>query len=287
VTPHEVFGEAAPAWLRVLDPPGFWLVFLPIELAAIYIPGIMALMAFLAGRNLDPDRRRTVLALAALAAAGLMISWLLASTLADNNDLGWRAVLPVAMALTVFSAAGLSRWIATRAWTAIAVTAGAILVGLPGAAELIRSDMTGRREAGAKLFAQTPEMWAAVRRHAGPEERIANNPLFLADMTLWPVDISWALLADRRSCFAGRELALVHASLPRPRLDEIDAQFIRVFAGKAEPRDIKDLATKHDCRLVVLTSADGAWASDLCAADPRYRLVEEKPDAWRIYRVIP
>ena len=194
-----------------------------------------------------PDRRRAVLALAALAAASLTISWLLASTLADNNDLGWRAVLPAAMALTVLSAAGLARWIAARAWTAIAVTAAAILVGLPGAVELIRSDVAGRREADAKLFAQTPEMWAAVRRHAGPDERIANNPLFLADMTLWPVDISWALLADRRSCYAGRELALVYASLPRPRLDEIDAQFIRVFAGKR--RAGRRRRPRHEVRL--------------------------------------
>jgi hypothetical protein len=284
--PHDVFGEAVPTWLRrLLDPPGFWLVFLPVELAAIYIPGVMALVALLAGRDLDPDRRRAVLALAALAAASLTISWLLVSTLGDNNDLGWRAVLPGAMVLNVFAAAGLARWIAARAWAAIAVTAAAILVGLPGAAELIRSDVAGRREADAKLFAQTPEMWAAVRRHAGPDERIANNPLFLADMTLWPVNISWALLADRRSCYAGRELALVYASLRRRQLDEIDAQFIRVFAGKAEPGDIEDLATKYGCRLVVLTSADGAWASDPFAADSRYRLVEEKPGAWRIYRV--
>ena len=287
VMPHEVFGEVIPAWLRrFIDLPGFWMVFLPVELTAIYIPGVMALVAFFTGRDLDPDRRRVVLALAALVVASLTISWLLASTLADNNDLGWRAVLPGAMALTVFSAAGLARWIAARVGTAIAVTAAAILIGLPGAVELIRSDVSGRHEADAKLFAQTPEMWAAVRRHAGPDERVANNPLFLADMTLWPVDISWALLADRRSCYAGRELVLVYASLPRRRLDEIDAQFIRVFAGRAEPGDIDDLATKYGCRLFVLTSADGAWASDPFAAHPRYRLVEEKPGAWRIYRVM-
>ena len=285
VAPHDVFGEAAPASLRRLDWPGFWLVFLPVELVAIYIPGVIALVTFVADRGLGPERRRAVLALAALVVASLTISWLLVSTLADNNDLGWRAVLPAAMALTVFSAAGLARWIAARAWTPIAVTAAALAIGLPGAVELVRSDVAGRREADAKLFAQTPEMWAAVRRHAGPGERVANNPLFLADVTLWPVDISWALLADRRSCFAGRELALVYASLPRARLDDIDAQFIRVFAGKAEPGDIEDLATKYDCRLVVLTSADGAWASDPFATDPRYRLVEEKPGEWRIYRV--
>src|SRR5205085_2311657 len=81
------------------------------------------------------------------------------------------------------------------------------------------------------LFVQTPEMWAAVRRHAAPDERVANNPLFLQDLTPWPVNLSWALLSDRRSCFAGRELTLAYTALPRARREEIDAQFMRVFAG--------------------------------------------------------
>ena len=38
----------------LLDLPGFWLVFLPVELTAIYIPGVIALVAFLTGRDLDP-----------------------------------------------------------------------------------------------------------------------------------------------------------------------------------------------------------------------------------------
>ena len=136
------------------------------------------------------------------------------------------------MVLTVFAAVGLARWIATRAYFAVAATARRGHRRLARRVELVRSDVAGRREADAKLFAQTPDMWAAVRRHAGADERIANNPLFLADMTLWPVDISWALLADRRSCLPGRELTLVYTSLPRQRQEEIDAQFIRVFAGK-------------------------------------------------------
>ena len=34
---------------------------------------------------------------------------------------------------------------------------------------------------------------------AAPAARIANNPLFLEDLTPWPVNISWALLSNRSS----------------------------------------------------------------------------------------
>jgi hypothetical protein len=286
VAPHEVLGEYfSVGSRRIVDLPGFWLIYLPLELSAIFVPGVIALGTLVASRDLHPDRKRAVLAFAALAAASLAISWLLVSTLADNNDLGWRALLPGAMVLTVFAAAGLVRWIAACAWASAAAAIAAILVGLPGGIELIHSDVAGRPEPDGKLFAQSPQMWAAVRAHATADERIANNPLFLADVTPWPVDISWALLAARRSCYAGRELTLVYTSLPRSRQEKVDAQFVRVFSGKGTPGDVEDLATKYDCRLLVLTSADGAWANDPFAANPHYRQVEEKPGQWRIYRV--
>jgi hypothetical protein len=286
IVPHDVLGEYFSVGLRrIVDPPGFWLIFLTVELPAIYIPGMMALGAFIVARDLDLDRKRAVWAFAALAAASLAISWLLVSTLADNNDLGWRALLPGVMVPTVFAAAGLVRWIAARADVAAAAAIAAILVGLPGGIALIHSDVAARPEPEGQLFARTPDMWAAVRRHAAADERLANNPLFLQNMTLWPVNISWALLADRRSCYAARELTLVYTSLPRARQDEIDGQFIRVFEGEGTSADVEDLAAKYDCRVVVLTSADGAWPNDPFAASPRYRLVEEKPDQWRIYRV--
>ena len=56
-------------------------------------------------------------------------------------------------------------------------------------------------------------------------------------MTPWPGNISWALLANRRSCFAGDQLLLAFAPLPRARREEIDAQFIRVFAGDGSADD--------------------------------------------------
>jgi hypothetical protein len=113
---------------------------------------------------------------------------------------------------------------------------------------------------------------------------VANNPLFLADMTPWPVNISWALLANRRSCYAGRDLALPFAPLTRQRREAVDAQFVRVFAGDARPDDLRELATQYGCRLAVVTAPDGAWTRDPFAAHPFYRLVEADA-AWRIYRV--
>ena len=134
------------------------------------------------------------------------------------------------------------------------------------------------------MFAQTPEMWAAVRRHAAPDERVANNPLFLQDLTPWPVNLSWALLSDRRSCFAGRELTLAYTALPRARREEIDAQFIRVFAGDASSQDIEELATRYDCRRGGGDGAGRCLAQGSVSTSALYRLVED--DArWRIYRL--
>ena len=84
-------------------------------------------------------------------------------------------------------------------------------------------------------------MWAAVRHYAGAADRVANNPLFMAEMTPWPVNISWALFANRASCFAGRSFP--HSSLPYDRLGSIDEQFRRVFAGHGSADDVRDMIT--------------------------------------------
>src|SRR5262249_52637020 len=115
-------------------------------------------------------------------------------------------------------------------------------------------------------------------------ERIANNPLFLQRMTPWPVNISWALLADRSSCFAGRELALAFAPLPRQRREAVNDQFVRIFEGKGTAEDVPELATP-DARHVVVVPADaGARDNDPFSAAANYPLVENREGRWRIYR---
>jgi hypothetical protein len=284
---HAVLGDffAAP-WRRLLDVPAYWLVLLPFALPAIAITGWIALARMLARRGIGPSVRRDALALALLGVVGLAISGLLTSTLGDNNDLGWRAALPGIVMLTAFAAAGISEWTAVRARLAVAAALVAIALGLPRSVEIIRANVTGVARPGAAAFAQAPAMWEAVRHHAAPDERVLNNPRFLEEFTAWPGNISWALLANRRSCYAGRVFALIFTAMSSAQREDIDAQFARVFDGKGTGDDLRELATVYGCRVVVVTPADGAWGNDSFAASPYYRLVEGVADRWRIYRAV-
>jgi len=281
VEPYTVLGEAFPYTLRrLLDIPTYWLILLPIELPATYIAGALALTV--AFRNTLPRPERLALAsLACLAGTGLIVSWLLVSTLGENNDLGLRAIVPAEMVLTVAAAVGFFH---ARCRAAIVATALAgLLLSLPDTAATIRDAIAGQPRPGGKILAQTPELWDAVRRYATPGARVANNPLFLRDVTPWPVNISRALLANRSSCFAGRELALAFAPLPPPRREAINAQFIRVFAGEGTAADVSDMAKQYGCEVVVLVPQDKAWNNDPFAASADYRLAENRDGRWRIY----
>ena len=283
--PYRVFGEQFPVWLRrALDVPGYWLVILPVELPAAFIAGIIGLAAALRGA-MPRDQKLAIKILACLAGAGLIISWLLVSTLGDNNDLGLRAIVPAEIFLIVIAAAAAAGLPNVPRRAAIVATALAgLALSVPDFIQTIRDNiLSPRQPPDAKVFAQTPDLWAAARRHAAPAARIANNPLFLKDLTPWPVNISWALLSNRSSCFAGREMAIPFAPLSPELRSQVDAEFIRVFEGKGTPSDVQDLATKFGCDVVVLVPQDEAWDQDPFAASPDYRLAEAREGRWRIY----
>jgi hypothetical protein len=276
-----VLGTMFPPTLRrVLDLPAYWLILLPLEFPATFIAGSIALVVTQRTLAAGPERT-TVAGFIALAGAGLVVSWLLVSTLGDNNDLGLRAVLPAAMILIVAAAVGMMRAPQRSLIAAIALTG--LVLSLPDAVAMIRYNLVGSPAADARIFAQAPELWAAVRRYAAPTARVANNPLSLQDLTPWPMNMSWALLANRSSCFAGREMALAFAPLPPDRREAINAQFIRVFAGQGSANDVDDMAKKFACDVVVIAPQDGAWNSDPFAASPDYRLAELRDGKWRIY----
>ncbi|HXW40194.1 MAG TPA: hypothetical protein VEK75_03265, partial [Xanthobacteraceae bacterium] len=241
----EVLGEMFPPPLRrVLDLPAYWLVLLPIEFPATLIAGLIALYVMLRRLAAGPEKTAAA-ALAALAGVGLVISWLLLGTLGDNNDLALRAVLPAAMILIVAGAAGMMQ--SSRRALIAATALSGVALSLPDTAAMIRSNVAGTAVPDGRIFAQTPQLWAAVRRYAPPSARVANDPLYLQDLTPWPANMSWALLADRSSCFAGREMALVFAPLPPDRREAINAEFIRVFAGQGGADDVDDLAKQFGC----------------------------------------
>jgi hypothetical protein len=285
VSPYSVFGGQFPSWLRhVLDVPGYWLIILPVELPATFIAGMIAFAAALRSVTSRSERLATKV-FACLAGAGLVVSWLFVSTLGENNDLGLRAILPADVVLIVVTAAGMA---GLQGETLRAPIMAAALAGLalsaPDFVQTMRDNIVAPYgPPDAKIFAASPDLWAAVRRHAGPAARVANNPYFLADLTPWPVNISWALLADRSSCFAGREMAIAFAPLPPDRRSETDAEFLRVFDGRPAPDDVHDLATKYGCDVVVLVPQDKAWDRDPFAAGPDYRLAETREGRWRIY----
>jgi hypothetical protein len=283
VSPYVVFGSRFPPWLRhVLDVPGYWLVILPAELPAIFIAGMIAFVA--AQRSAMPrDEKLVVKVFACIAGAGLVVSWLLVSTVGANNDLGLRAILVAEFVLIVMTAAGMAGFGILRAPIMAAALVG-LALSAPDTIQTVRDNIVAPREPpDAKVFAQAPSLWAAAREHTAPAARIANNPRFLADLTPWPVNISWALLADRSSCFAGREMATAFVPLPPARRSEIDAEFQRVFDGRGTPNDVHDLATTYACDVVLVVPQDQAWDHDPFAAGPDYRLAEEREGRWRIY----
>jgi hypothetical protein len=284
VRPFAVLGAMFPAALRrVLDWPAYWLVLLPIEFPAIYLAGGLALAAMLRNTATKPEKL-AVATLTGLAGSCLVVSWLLASRVGDNNDLGLRAVLPALSVLIAAAAAGLM--LLPRRGALVATAIGGLILSLPDTAAMIRSNVDGTSAPDGAVFAQTPELWSAVRRYAAPTARVANNPLFLQDLTPWPANMSWALLANRSSCFAGRELALALAPLSKDILEAVNAEFIRVFAGEGTPQDMTDMAKKYGCDVVVVVPQDKGWTNDPFAASPDYRLAENRDGRWRIYVVV-
>lgn len=285
IVPYRVLAADIPDPLRsVLDIPGFWIVVLMIEFPAIYLPGLASLVARLRSRSPTEPVQSATKAFAGLLVISLLGAAFLTITFADNNDLGWRAILPGVFVLTIFAATGLARWLAAPISWAAVMTLVLLAAGLPESLRLIAQNVRGAPSDMDREFAQAPALWAAVQRLAAPDERVANNPLFLEDMTPWPVNISWALLSNRPSCFPTRELALPFAPIPRVRVDQLEDQFRRIFRGDATADDIRDMAINDQCRIVVLTAQDGAWNHDPFKTSRYYALAEESAGHWKIYR---
>lgn len=280
-----VLGQGVPEGLRaLLDPLAYWLVLLPLEYPLALAAGLPGLLALLRARRARPETRAEIRALAALAAACLGVGALLVSTAGENNDLGWRAVLPAVLILCACAGGALTAVPSGRRRVGAVALALVFAAGLPDTAALALRNSAGEAGPDGAAFRADPAMWARVRRAVPPEVRLASNPDRLALLTPWPINLSWALLARGRSCFAGRELALAFAPLMPQEREALAELFARVFAGRQREGDLARMHGALGCGAALVTAEDGAFASDPFAASPLYHLVDEDPGRWRLYR---
>src|SRR5262249_31974813 len=140
--------------------------------------------------------------------ASLCGGWLLVSTAGENNDLGWRAVLPALLILTAFAGAHFALSLARHRVVGTIAGLALLSLALPDGFALLRHNVVGRLSEDGARFGDAPALWTAVQQQPAPDERVASNPHMTNDLAPWPISLSWALLANRRSCFAGNELAL-------------------------------------------------------------------------------
>ena len=163
----EVFDGGAPeAWRRILDVPGYWLVLLVIEFPAIYLPGLFSLVGTVRTKLVSGDQMQTSRAFAALALVSLIVAGTFTITFTENNDLGWRAVVPGIFILTIFAATGLARWLATPKPWATAAAMILLVLALPRSFQIASANIYGSPSASDQVFATTPAMWDAVRTRA-------------------------------------------------------------------------------------------------------------------------
>ncbi len=276
ISPFPVLGPAVPDGFReFLDIPAYWLILLLIEFPAAWVLGAVAALRL---------KSALMPALSTAVFASLCGGWLLVSTAGENNDLGWRAVLPGLLILTAFAGAYFAHCLARR-WLIGTIAGVALLsLALPDGFGLLRQNIVGRLSEDGVRFRDAPALWATVRRQTAADERVASNPRMMSDLAPWPIGLSWALLANRRSCFAGNELTLAFTSLtPEARARAADL-FDRVFAGVGSDADLGSLVWDFDCKVIVLTPQDGAWSRDSFAASALFTRIEEAAGKWRIYR---
>lgn len=258
----------------------FWLLAMPIDWPAIYLPGLAAAAVALTRRRLPRGATLDTALLLSLAVAGLLVAFVFRSVI-GNNDLGWRSIIASFMVLGIFTAAGLTTWFQAR--TLVVLTALLVGLGLHGTSRQADALVAGISSPTAQELARAPALWEAVRRHSGPDDRVVNNPLYLQETTKWPTNITWALLSDRRSCYAVWEMVLVFSPLVDDQAWEVAQIYNRVFAGRPAPDDLTRMSTRYGCDVAVVVPSDGAWTSDPFADSALYRPVEVTTQ-WRIYR---
>jgi hypothetical protein len=266
--------------IELLNVPLYWLEFLPRRLGVCYVVGLLALWA---GRRSTDVRMALYVALSCL-----LMSQFFKSGIQDN-DLGWRGLLPAILLLNARAAA----WRCNaphgpaRPWWVVGVVFG--LAAFLGQQQVAyRPWKHPDKLAVSRAFAQQPAAWEAVRRHTQPDDLVANNPTAYDSMIPFGGNnVNWALLADRPAALSNEIVARVTSfgRDPAPR-DEALQLVLRLFhdsaAAEQAARDVRD---KLKVKALMLDRLDPVWPGDAIEGSGAWKLVEES-EHWKVYVAI-
>jgi hypothetical protein len=281
----EVLGDTVPSAVRrALDIPAYWIVFLPVELHVVYVAGVVMAGKIYFDKEFASDKREFARNAIIATVTCLVLAGFVRGAVVHNNDLSWRGAIPAILCLTALSAAGVAMYWRRLSKSFIVAVMMLLSMALFDGVIYLSRNMLPETSRSGKLFEASVAMWRAVRRHSGPLDRVANNPYYLADMTTWPINISWALLSNRRSCYANKDMVLAFVPGLQNRAEDYDALFKRVFAGTPQQGDVGELATTLRCDIFVVTASDSAWRNDPFLRESSLELVDSDSANWRIYR---
>lgn len=279
----------------------YWVHHLPLALGIILVAGLATLGL---RRSMSGEQRLWKY----FSMVGVLNTLICAQFLRSTiiwNDFGWRVVTIATLLLTVWSAVGLADLFLSPAakchwrlpagrtrWLPVAQLAAVVLMML-GALDIFHALQTpitpfpGARDVerltAHRVFRDQVRAWELARQWTGPRELVQSNPEGIRGFQPFPVNLSWAMFADRRTALADRQYGAISALLHGEDFHKPFERIVNVFSAAPDPESVRFLAERLRVKVLVVSPMDGAWGNDGIARSGHYRLVHEEPDAFKIY----
>ncbi|XHR30244.1 MAG: hypothetical protein ACFUZC_06720 [Chthoniobacteraceae bacterium] len=268
----------------------YWFVLLLVDFGFLYLMTWLFIFCRKVKRDGFERDLKTLLCVAFF--VPLIAGQFLCSIIA-NNDLGWRIILPAALAMMIAAATVTSEAIrgqlpklktAVLFLMAVTMVPGCI-AGLHFTFNGIACRLNDKTSPQMVEFGNEPALWRDVRSVTSPDERVLNNPMANAGITPWPTNLGWALFSDRSHCAAAYDLLRSYApSLTKDGVADRVKFFDKFFSGDIQPDDLRMIKEHYHCATLVVTKRDGLWDKPILEHNDFFHLVLESPKGWRIYR---
>ncbi|GEM_PF-2651176 len=268
----------------------YWLLMLLLDFGFLYL--MTWLFIFCKKVKRDSFERDLKILLGVAFFVPLVSGQFLCSVIA-NNDLGWRIILPAALAMMVAAATVASEAIngqlpklknAVLVLMAVTMIPGCI-AGLNFIFNGIACRLNDKPSPQMVEFGNEPALWRDVRSVTPPDERVLNNPMANAAMTPWPTNLGWALFANRSHCAGAYDFlrSFTPTLTPAGVADRVK-YFNKFFSGDIQPDDLRMIKERYHCATLIVTKRDGLWDKPILEHNDFFHLVIESPKGWRIYR---